>query len=82
MTESAILMKKNVGEILPNALISELVLKEPSVSSFSTCVVFTGGKCGFNQKGPHAKHYGFSARTSMYGYSNSWSNSFTVFWSI
>lgn len=30
--------------------------------SFFTCVVFTGGKCGFNQKGPHANYYGFSAR--------------------
>lgn len=63
-------MKKNLDEILPNALISESVMKGPIVSLFPTCVVFTGGKCGFHQKGPHAKHCGFSARMSVYGCSN------------
>ena len=64
-------MRKNTGEFVQNALISELVLKGLIVKSFYTYVVFTGGRCGFNQKGPHAKHYGFSARMSLYGHSNS-----------
>lgn len=62
--------KNNINEekIQVNSItmhdISRLVPKGLIASPFSTHVALTGGKCGFNLEGPHAKRAGSSARIS------------------